>query len=340
MMKIAFVVSPYFLGGRIFAEYDQQTNRDDCLRPFIELRKSLQQQGVDLATFDQIPLDKADAVLCLDMPKSCHPMWKIVAKCDIPVHVIALESPYIHTANANFKLIERCSSIFTWQDSWIDGIKFFPIYFAQKLRPPFMKSWASRKFACMVSSNKSSSHRNELYSRRLAVINWYDRYQPDLFDLFGMGWEIPAPSNLLMRMARRLPVLRSQLAPKLKVYRGTLQQKQETLSNYRFCFCYENFNAPDGWITEKIFDAMFAGCVPVYWGPNNIEAHIPPDCYIDASKFVSNQALHAYLASLDDIQCDRITRAIHSYLSGEKVKEFSIEAFVATIEQRLIQANP
>ena len=334
-MKVCFVVPSFFAKGRIFDEYDPVANRDDCLRPFIELQRTLRYQGVILATEDQVPMEAADAVLCLNMPKASSVMWEIVARRGVPVHVIALESVYIHAPNGDPDLIARCKSIFTSRDDIIDGIKFFPIRFAQQLTPSYRRSWADRKFACMVSGNKASSHPDELYSQRLDVIHWYDRHHSKLFHLFGAGWNTPTPSNLFMRAARRLPFIPSLLAPKLKVYRGTIEQKLDTLADYRFCFCYENFSSPDGWITEKIFDAMFAGCVPVYWGPNNIEYHIPSACYIDASKLSEPQAIHELLVSFDDRQCAAVVDAIDDYLRSEQAAEFSIATFVKTIGKRL-----
>ncbi|MBF9046473.1 hypothetical protein LSUCC0031_05015 [Rhodobacterales bacterium LSUCC0031] len=271
------------------------------------------------------------------MPKAGDAMWQTAARRSIPVHVIALESEYIHIHNADPVLIARSSSIFTPRDDIIDGAKFLPIRFAQHLRPPLIRPWAGRKFACMVSGNKASSHPDELYSRRLDVIRWYNEHHPELFDLFGTGWETSAPSSLPKRVARRLPFLRSLLAPKLKVYRGTIGQKLETLAGYRFSFCYENFSSPDGWITEKIFDAMFAGCVPVYWGPGNIGNHIPDTCYIDASKLSEPLQIHELLVSLDDAHCQAIVASIERYLESEQAIEFSISTFVTTIAQQLLK---
>lgn len=335
-MKIAFVVPKFFGRGRVFAENDPVANRDDCLRPFIELKRALMQEGVLLATTDELPVGKADAVLCLNMPNRNDPMWQMAARRGIPVHVIALESEYIHAANANADLVERCSTIFTPRDDIIDGVKFFPIRFAQQLRAPRRRPWTTRKFACMISGNKTSVHPDELYSRRLDTIRWYDAYHPGQFDLFGTGWDAPAPSNLAMRVLRRLPVLQTLFAPKLKIYRGTICQKLDTLAGYRFCFCFENFSSPDGWITEKIFDAMFAGCVPVYWGPGNTAAHIPAECYIDASKLSGPEEIHEKLLALDDRQCAAIVDSIESYLQSELAREFSVATFVNTIVNRLL----
>lgn len=40
------------------------------------------------------------------------------------------------------------------------------------------------------------------------------------------------------------------------------------ISKYQFTLCPENTNA-EGYVTEKIFHAMMAGCIPVYWGAGN-----------------------------------------------------------------------
>lgn len=44
--------------------------------------------------------------------------------------------------------------------------------------------------------------------------------------------------------------------------------KLDFLKHYRFNLCPENSNSP-GYCTEKIFEAITSGCVPLYWGSNN-----------------------------------------------------------------------
>ena len=44
--------------------------------------------------------------------------------------------------------------------------------------------------------------------------------------------------------------------------------KLELLRHYRFNLCPENSNW-EGYCTEKIFEAISGGCVPIYWGSNN-----------------------------------------------------------------------
>lgn len=40
------------------------------------------------------------------------------------------------------------------------------------------------------------------------------------------------------------------------------------LSQFKFNLCPENSNN-QGYVTEKIFDSIAAGCIPIYWGSNN-----------------------------------------------------------------------
>ena len=45
--------------------------------------------------------------------------------------------------------------------------------------------------------------------------------------------------------------------------------KIEWLRNYRFHICFEN-SSYKGYLTEKLFDAFVAGCIPIYWGDTSL----------------------------------------------------------------------
>jgi alpha(1,3/1,4) fucosyltransferase len=44
--------------------------------------------------------------------------------------------------------------------------------------------------------------------------------------------------------------------------------KLDYLKQFKFNLCPENSNS-SGYVTEKIFDAISAGCIPIYWGSDN-----------------------------------------------------------------------
>jgi len=77
--------------------------------------------------------------------------------------------------------------------------------------------------------------------------------------------------------------------------RGT---KLALLGRYRFNLAYENCIDRD-YVTEKWFDCLLAGCVPVYLGAPNIADFAPaPDSYVDASRFPDAARLAAHLRAL------------------------------------------
>ena len=74
--------------------------------------------------------------------------------------------------------------------------------------------------------------------------------------------------------------------------------KLAVLARYRFNLAYENCIDRD-YVTEKWFDCLLAGCVPVYLGAPNIADFAPaPDSYVDASAFADARALAAHLRAL------------------------------------------
>lgn len=49
-----------------------------------------------------------------------------------------------------------------------------------------------------------------------------------------------------------------------------LDIKQKWLEGYKFNICFEN-SSYLGYLTEKLFDAYNAGCIPIYWGDTSLQ---------------------------------------------------------------------
>lgn len=52
-----------------------------------------------------------------------------------------------------------------------------------------------------------------------------------------------------------------------------VENKTEWLQSYKFNLCFENSSYP-GYLTEKLFDAFAAGCVPIYWGDTSLRCRL------------------------------------------------------------------
>lgn len=75
--------------------------------------------------------------------------------------------------------------------------------------------------------------------------------------------------------------------------------KLATIARYKFTLAFENSITKD-YVTEKFFDSLIAGSVPVYRGAPNINEFAPGErCFIDASRFPGARELAEYLLYLD-----------------------------------------
>jgi Glycosyltransferase family 10 (fucosyltransferase) C-term/Fucosyltransferase, N-terminal len=76
------------------------------------------------------------------------------------------------------------------------------------------------------------------------------------------------------------------------------ESKLSTIARYRFNLAFENSIARD-YVTEKFFDPLLVGCVPVYRGAPNVEEFAPGDhCFINTADFPGPRELAEYLLHL------------------------------------------
>jgi hypothetical protein len=59
------------------------------------------------------------------------------------------------------------------------------------------------------------------------------------------------------------------------------QSKRDAIRGYKFCATMENSLEVD-YVTEKMWDGLAAGCLPIYYGAPNIAEHLPmPNAVVD-----------------------------------------------------------
>ncbi|KAJ4814148.1 hypothetical protein LUZ62_026714 [Rhynchospora pubera] len=69
------------------------------------------------------------------------------------------------------------------------------------------------------------------------------------------------------------------------------------MSHYKFVLAIEN-TWTESYVTEKLFYALEAGAVPIYFGAPNVWDLVPPNSIIDASKFESVEKLAEYIKAV------------------------------------------
>ena len=75
--------------------------------------------------------------------------------------------------------------------------------------------------------------------------------------------------------------------------------KLKIIADYKFTLAFENAATPD-YVSEKFFDPLVAGSVPVYLGAPNVADFCPGEhCFINTADFPGPKALAEYLLALD-----------------------------------------
>jgi hypothetical protein len=218
------------------------------------------------------------------------------------------------------------------------------------------KPWPNRRFLVLINSNKRAfptvsgplslrhprsslkgaySHakgllvrhfdpwmHSDLYVERLRAIHYFSRNPR--FDLYGHGWESPV-------LGAKRASLHGFDEALQRSYRGTIPardgRKLEVLGCYKFSVCFENTAFP-GYITEKIFDCFLSGCIPIYYGAPDIDAHIPSQAFIDFRRFRSYADAERYLLDMDESEAERCLESAARFLASEAFDKFYVSEFV------------
>ncbi len=79
----------------------------------------------------------------------------------------------------------------------------------------------------------------------------------------------------------------------------TSKEAREILPTCKFVIAYEN-QTHDGYITEKLFQAYYAGAVPIYYASDTAVSDINKKAIINAKDFYDEDALVEYIKKVDN----------------------------------------
>jgi len=148
---------------------------------------------------------------------------------------------------------------------------------------------------------------------------------PDFLDAFGAGWNGEQVSWCPLYPNRPY-----------RCWRGNAEfSKDELSTEYRFVMAYENFRGWRGYISEKIFDALQAGSVPVYLGEERIAEFVPREAFVDPRNFRTHRELLEYLQSCPEAEWREMRQAGQEFLGSPAFRSFTDEAFAERMTEVL-----
>lgn len=83
-----------------------------------------------------------------------------------------------------------------------------------------------------------------------------------------------------------------------RIHRSWSQQRLEFVRQYKFTIAFENSSYP-GYITEKMWQTLLGGSLPIYWGNPMAYRDFNPKCYINVHDFSSLQEAADWVCQVD-----------------------------------------
>ena len=198
----------------------------------------------------------------------------------------------------------------------------------------------------ILNANKFSANSHSLYGVRRK----FSRYlfsSRQSYALFGLDWHMSKKKEVRERIwAIRKEIMTfskpdikeacSDFLYKYPEYRGAPVNKQEILKDAKFAVIVEN---EGDYISEKVFDAIFSGCVPIYVGPNLSEYESLSRCVVQIGSNV--KSLSEFIQNYsEDIYQEKISNIMSAINNSDSFSEFSfkvnVDKLVALVRNKLI----
>lgn len=304
-------------------------NRDDQLRPFHRLREHILAQGRSVNTADfllsgaggsgqrgeyfslgildnyrKIARDgtaKLKGFIIMEPPVVAPHIYEA-----LPELTSAFEQVYVHNISGDG---------FSLKGVRLEKLKkfYWPIPYSNALEPYWSQTDRARRIVVINGSHRPRSFQDEQYSIRIAAM--VELAEFDAVDLYGQGW-----ARWWGRHTWWSPYWRNR-ETLMTIYKGTCISKFEVLQRYHFCLCFENM-AMSGYITEKLFDCLYAGTIPIYLGAPDINRYVPDNVFIDCRKFGSWQELWEWTQTMTMPQIQAMREAGRTFLNSAQAAPF------------------
>lgn len=309
---------------RLFDVVDPVLGRDGTLEPYGRARSALAQKNVDLHTADYLLegnnggsisdyyslglldnypklIDRPDVrlrgFLVMEPPVVSPKLYRA-----LPELTRYFERVYLHNIDGDGYSLKH-----------VDQSKLRKLYWPQPYRDVLEPYWNNvdrlKRIVVINGNHIPRSLRGQLYGKRIEVMARLAKL--GVVDLYGRGWD-----QWWSHRSMWPPYWRNYRTL-MSIYRGSCESKYEVLSRYRFSLCFENM-AMNGYVTEKLFDCLYAGTIPLYLGAKNIESLIPSGVYVDCRNFVSWDEMSGCVMSMSEHQINVMREAGRAFIQSDE----------------------
>lgn len=285
------------------------------------------------------PSSRSDICIYGDNP---NPKIKLKSKFNVLLMIepeTVLPRQYTQSFMKRFNLVIPMSP---WRAERL-GLKdwaFFPLEVGQVSKNEKLRV----KEVVMLNAAKFSAHNKSNYGLRRKISKRLYELGFD-YELIGANWHMSKWKELRERiwairkeiLCWRVPNLfeaLSEFTYRYPEYRGPTENKLNELAKFRYALVIEN---ESDWITEKLVDALSAGCVPLYVGPNLARLPLLQRCVIEI--YPSLESIVEFFAQ-DNRALYREKKSFIDNVQNyeEDLKKLSLEISARRIAAQIMQA--
>jgi len=289
-------------------------------------------------------LTKIDLVIFMDLPHIQYQsnLFKSCFKCKRKILIIE-ENSSASNLISQYNISKNFDYILTMLDDLVDNKKFFKfqipsisIHENQNKLSSIKQFNKKKKLCCMIAWNKLFSGKKNTRSKKIEIINWFEKNYPHHFSLYGPKWdEFVFPFNGILQFLnydkfRSLrKILNIFFGKKFLTWKGIINpnEKKTIINDHKFIFVLENSSYFNGYITDKLFEVFLSESVPIFLGAPNIEKYVPSDCYINLRKYTDISELYEFLTSMSEDKYNQYIFNIKNYLSSDAANIFRYNDF-------------
>ncbi len=279
------------------------------------LSSVLVSRGVELT---QSLEPETSLIICVDWEPGCKRIINRASQLGLRKLLIINEPSVVIPEHRRGDILSLFDQVLEVGRPFSSPISFWPQTWPQNL---CNSSKARADRAVMVQAAKYSFVEGQLYSLRSQLVGSDTRV-----DLYGFGWTDSIFRNAIRLVIDFYRALKGRATIDLACiysaairpisYLGTTSEKVQTMSNYKVAVVIENSKE---FMSEKIFDAFFSGCIPVYVGPPLEKFGIPSQLFVRAQSDLESVSSSITQALAMDYEAWRVQ--LEKFLQDEKLRD-------------------
>ena len=317
----------------------------------IRLRVGLAQAGFEMLPFVGWVGALPDVAVFWDCPRMDDPDLRRCLSQAIPFLLVISENLHLQPHATYQELKPLARKILTYDLDEIDGQKVFWLPYSLDVKAgcrnrESVLEQARPHLLGMVNSWKKSEMPGDLYGKRNRLAIQAGKILKREMFLAGSGWDRHLVHLLKWQrsLAKRCPSFaRSLFRWPNSAYRGVLElgkAKLQALATCEFALVPENCSSLRGYITEKIFNALFAGCIPIYQGHPEATRWLPPETFVPMERFRNGAQLVQFLRAMTLEEKKAYQEAGTRFLEGRAMEFFDVDKYVDVFRHHLESSLP